>query len=472
MENEKFEAFAEKVIEEHEIPGVAVGLMQGQGQAYKKGFGFRDKEKGLPVTSSTVFGLASITKSFTCMAILQLQEQGKLRVTDPVTTYLPEFKTMSSNMEKVTIHHFMTHTSGLQPLDSHLAANKRSFEKDPSIHDYPGVKMKFVNRDPIDTYEQLMDYIASLDVELLGEPGEAFSYSNDAYGLLGAIITRVSGQAYESYVDEKILQPIGMKHSSFFPDPSFELTTLYAKRENEEGSEVYPAPVWWDAPAMRGTGAMKSSIDDMLTYAQVFLNHGEQNGTRILSAENIEEMMTPHVEMEPGRYYGYGFMIRPDYYGCKLVEHGGSKKAISSLLALVPERQLAGITLTNLAGVPASEILHAALNVQEGRQPEASHVVYPETSTLSVEKLKEYEGYYRSLEGMHVEARVENEIMKIQYQNETFEATPAGEDGFLISVRGENEYIRFVRNKNGEVIQVAFHYRQFPKVGEAKNKGA
>ncbi|SDJ23794.1 serine hydrolase domain-containing protein [Natribacillus halophilus] len=454
MDQRLFASFAEDIISDYQIPGVAVGINHKGRRAYEKGFGYRDKEEDLPVTSSTVFGLASITKSFTCMAIMQLHEQGKLHIHDPVQQYLPAFK-----IKEATIHHFMTHTSGLPPLDSIMAANKRSFDQDPSFQDYPGVKLEHVDREPIDTYAQLLDYIASLDAELLGKPGEVFSYSNDCYSLLGAIIEKASGQSYESYVDEHILQPLGMIHTSFFPEPSFELTMLYAKR-----TEVYPAPIWWDAPAMRGTGGLKSSLDDMLRYTEVYLNGGESAGKRLLTAESVKAMMTPHVKMEPGKYYGYGLMITPDYYGQKLVEHGGSLKAISSLMAMVPERKLAGVVLTNLAGVPAGKILHGGLNVHEGRHPEETHVSHPPALSVKVEMLKDYEGTYRSLEGMNLAAWLEGETLLIQYQDDTYEATPTGEDGFLINVRGENEYVRFIRDDNDVVRYVAFHYRQFPKV--------
>ncbi|PSL42930.1 CubicO group peptidase (beta-lactamase class C family) [Salsuginibacillus halophilus] len=462
MTNEAFEAYAEQLMHEHHVPGAFIGVERLQSSAYAEGFGFRNVAKAKPVTAHTVFGLASITKSFTCLAVLQLQEAGKLNVHDPVKRYLPEFYTKASDMSGVTIHHLMTHTSGLPPLDSHLAAKKRSFEQDPSIEDFPGVQMEITDQDPIDTYKELMAYIASLDIELLGVPGEAFSYSNDGYGLLGAIITRVSGQPYELYMKEHVLEPLGMHDSSFFIEDSFEDTMPYAKRGTGYDAQVYAAPVWWDAPPMRATGGLKASGADMLRYVNLFLNGGIVDGTRLLSEENIELMMTPHVEMEPGRWYGYGFMIRPDYYGAKLVEHGGSLKAISSLLALIPERGLGGVTLTNLAGVPASALLHGALNAEEGRAPEESHVVYPAGDEATA-PLTDYEGEFASLEGMRLKAHLEEGELQLTYQNETFTAETAGVDGFLIEVRGETEYVRFVRDVNGDVSHVAFHYRQFPK---------
>lgn len=460
-----FEEYAEGLIEKHSIPGVALGFAHSGVPVYEKGFGYRNVEKKLPVTMDTVFGIASVTKSFTCVAIMQLQEDGKLNVHDPVVKYLPEFSTPSELTEKMTIHHFMTHTAGLPPLPSLKYANKRSLDADPSVQDYPGLKIDDDDQEPIDTYEQLMEFIADLDFELLGEPGTEFSYSNDAYALLGTIVERVSGISFESYIKQYILDPAGMDHSCSLVEELGDydnVTCLYAAKETEEGTEVYEAPVWWDSPAMRPAGYLKSSVNDMLKYAEIVRNKGKVGDKQILSPESVEQMIYPHFEIAPGKYYGYGFMITPDYYGTTLVEHGGNLKAIASQLCIIPERGISAMILTNLAGVPATTIMSGALNGMEGRPVSSKHLEFTEQE-LPAEKLAEFEGDYVSNEGMTLTVKRKGETLECSAREVSFPIQYVGEDKFLASVKDQTEVIRFIRNEEGEVYRVSYHFRQFPK---------
>lgn len=460
-----FEGKAQELIDKYQIPGVAIGLAHNGNLVYEKGFGFRNIEKQLPVNMDTVFGIASVTKSFTCVAIMQLQEQGRLSVHDPVVKYLPEFKTSTDATDKMTIHHFMTHSAGIPPLQTLFYANKRSIDADPSAQDYPGLKIKGVKQEPIDTYAQLIDFIGSLEFELLGEPGTEFSYSNDCYALLGAIIERVSGIPFEQYVKEFILQPCGMVNSGTLLDElkdNDNITSLYATKKLEDGFEVYEAPVWWDSPAMRAAGYLKSSVNDMLRYAEIVRNNGKVGENQILSAESVQQMITPHIECAPGRFYGYGLMVTPNYHGATLVEHGGNLKAIASQLSIIPERGITGMILTNLAGVPASTIMAGALNVIEDRAFTASPVDLEEVECTEAD-LAEYEGNYVSNEGMRLTVAVNEGALQFSSPGVQFPVQCIGKDLFLASVKDQREVIRFVRNERNEITRVAYHFRQFPK---------
>src|SRR5690625_3393951 len=153
--------------------------------------------------------------------------------------------------------------------------------------------------DTIDTFEELIDYLASADYELLGKPGTEYSYANDTYGLLGIIIEVVSGQTYESYLKEHIFQPCGMDNSFVLLDELdyYEnVTELYVKKQTENESTVYAAPLWWDAPAMRAAGYIKSTANDILKYLQSFITSDAKR--KILTDTSIQEMFKPHVEFE------------------------------------------------------------------------------------------------------------------------------------------------------------------------------
>jgi CubicO group peptidase (beta-lactamase class C family) len=463
-----FEVDAQGLIDKYQIPGTAIGFAHNGEPIYDKGFGYRNVEQKLPVTMDTVFGIASVTKSFTCVAIMQLQEQGKLSVHDPVVKYLPEFSTPTDATEKMTIHHFMTHSAGLPPLPSLIYAKKRSLDKDPHANDYPGLTInKDDDQPPIDTYEQLMEFIAGLEFNLLGEPGTEFSYSNDCYALLGTIVQRISGISFEQFVKEYILEPCGMDHTCFEIEElkDYEnITSLYAARKVENGMEVYESPVWWESPSMRGAGALKSTVNDMLKYAEIVRNNGKVGDKQILSAESVKQMTTPYIECSPGRFYGYGFMITPDYHGATLVEHGGNLKAIASQLCIIPERGITGMILTNLAGVPATTIMSGALNDLENRPVDA--LPFPTVKhDLSPEQLDDYVGTYASNEGMGLSITVQEGELDLNVQGASFPIKCVGEDLFLAIVKDQTELIRFIRNTEGQIKRIAYHMRQFPKTG-------
>ncbi|SCW64253.1 Beta-lactamase [Paenibacillus tianmuensis] len=200
--SQSFEKYMRKTMEAVPLAGASVGLAKDGELAYHQGFGYRDIEEKAEITPDTIFGIGSVTKSFTCVALMQLQEAGKLSVHEPAVNYLPEFRLKDGqSVENITIHHFMTHTSGIPASPSLGYAMKRTMLGDPAVDE---LDYDIEQHEPIDTYEELMDYIASLDFELLGPPGSLPDYNNDCYALLGAIIERVSGISYEQYVIKSI----------------------------------------------------------------------------------------------------------------------------------------------------------------------------------------------------------------------------------------------------------------------------
>jgi CubicO group peptidase (beta-lactamase class C family) len=145
-----FETYVEKVIKESHLPGVTIGLAKDGRVFCEKGFGYRDVENQLKVTSDTVFAIGSITKSFTCVALMQLQEKGKLSLHEPIKKYLPDFHLKNGKYaNQMTIHHFMTHTSGIPDLKSFPIALYDSLTDDSRmIHLFEGkrVSINLFNR--------------------------------------------------------------------------------------------------------------------------------------------------------------------------------------------------------------------------------------------------------------------------------------------------------------------------------------
>lgn len=462
---EQFEQFAMDLIEEHKIPGVGIAFNQNNERIYEKAFGYRNVEKELPIDADTVFGIASMTKSFTCVAIMQLQEAGKLSVHDEVMKYLPEFKTKDEERSKrINIHHLMTHTSGLPPIATHVYARKRSIDQDPSAKDY-GLDLVNNPEPPIDTHEELLHYIAKQDFELLGEPGEEFSYSNDCYGLLGIIIERVSGQSYEDYVLEHILKPIQMNNSFFDLDElkkKENATTLYMSRYSAEGVDVYEAPLWWDAPSMRAAGYLKSTLNDILKYLAMFLNEGMAGENRILQAESVQQMVYPHVEFEKGRFYGYGLRIIPNYFGTTFINHGGGLKGVSSFMGILPEKGMAGVLLSSLADVPSDKLFLGALNVIEGREPAAKHMHF-QTHDVPVEKLSKFKGTFISGEGMKVRVDIVDGRLAILTASGPNPLICVEGNLFIGTLEDQENLIEFLSGADGNINRIFYSSRQILK---------
>ncbi|WP_313891088.1 serine hydrolase domain-containing protein [Psychrobacillus sp.] len=463
--------YCTEIVEKYKIPGFAIGLEKDGELLWGKGYGYRDVEKELPMTSDTVVGIGSVTKSFTCVAIMQLQEAGKLSVHDPVVKYLPEFKTPDEAQTKqMTIHHFMTHTAGLPPLPTLLAALKNSIVNDPRLEgsEESAEEAELKKKIPsVETYEELFAYIAEQKYELLGVPGEEFSYSNDCYALLGTIVERVSGQTYEEYVKKNILEPCGMKNSVFHLrelDGHEDYATLYNSQVKDGETVVYESNNPWDAPSMRAAGFLKSTVKDMLKYAGIFSNGGKVGDSQVLSNESVEQMSTPFIECAPGRYYGYGLMITPDFFGYKLVEHGGAIKGVAAQMNTIPELGLTGMSLTNLGGVPSTKLLFSAFADYLGKSVTDTHIVFEEIEQSS-DSLQEYEGEFLSGEGSKTRFHVKDEKLCISSEDfDSLELKSVGNDSFTLLFRESEIPIVFVKNEEGAIIRVALGFRQIPKV--------
>ena len=455
-----FEEQAQTFITKELIPGAMLEVAENNKTIVDKNFGFRNVREQLPVNGDTVFGIASMTKSFTCVGIMKLQEAGKLSVHDPIVSYLPELKTKSQASE-ITIHHLMTHTSGYPPLATHVYARKNSIETDPSSKDY-GLDLLNNPGPHIETYDEMLAFMANDEFEWLGKPGDYYSYSNDSYGLLGIIIHRVSGQSYESFIEQNVLEPAGMTRSFFdmnLLENTDNVTTLYMKRK--DGSDVYEAPIWWDAPSMRAVGYLKSTANDIIRYLELFWNEGTINGKRILSKESVEQMMTPHIEYEPGRCYGYGLRIIPDYFGSKLISHGGGLKGVSSFMCAIPDKKLAGVILTNVADVSAGDILMGALNSIQDREYESSPFKV-ETIPISDEELVNYEGVYISGEGMNVIAQRRNGLFGVE-SNGAFKPLQYIGNNIFVAEQDDSDILQFIADEDGAIERIVYGGRHIIK---------
>ena len=452
--------WTERVMRRGKIPGLSLGLVRKGRRLVARGYGFRDREQRLAATSRTVYGIASMTKSFTALAILRLQEHGLLRVRDPVVRHLPEFRTPEPRKtRRITIHHLLTHTSGLPPLPSIYYTSGRSIARDPPYD--PKVARKVgVDPDhpPIDTYEGLMEYLATEPYRLLGPPGQFFSYSNEGFGLLGAVIERAAGRTYESVVDAEILRPAGMRRTTFDTGIMFrfpEVTTLYSPNWRQGHGRLIASQEWWEDTCLRAAGALRTNVDDLLSYLDIYLRGGKVGRERIVAGESVTAMLRPRIEVRPGLSYGYGMAIRPDYHGTLLAFHDGGLKGVSSQFAVLPRAGIGGTVLANADLVPSARVLQGGIDQLLGLPMQTPFVDVPPVGPKPA-SLTEYGGWYCSGEGIWIRVTPRRDHLRLDFRGieitqRGLRLRPHGNDGFVVRWGGDTGWLQFERDRAGRI---------------------
>lgn len=280
-----------------------------------------DSARALPnnlIDSTTAFELASVSKQFTAVSILKLVEQGKLRLTDSLTTFFPELP-----YKNITIHHLLTHTSGLP-----------EYIKFPD--DY------FADTSQLLTNEEVVQVMATQKPPIQFEPAADFKYTNTNYMLLALIIEKVSGVAYEDFVRRTIFIPAGMKNSYFVTEIG-NFDTSAVTRGHLRNREMLP---FYYMNGTLGDKGIYSTIDDMCRWKKFFFDD-----RKILSSKMFR-MATTRQNVLRGRRkaaeaYGYGFRLENDDKKDKLIYHGGLWQGFQNLFIYRPKDKTFILFLSN-----------------------------------------------------------------------------------------------------------------------------
>lgn len=460
---------AEPWLKESHGPAMATAALAPDGSIESYCSGSLSRSDDTAVDTQTIFGIASVTKSFVCAATMAQQDKGLLHIDEPVVKYLPEF-TMpgGDHLKKVTIRHLMSHTTGMPPLAGSRHAMRRSHELDDPVS--LGDSFEPVTGAYLDTHDDLIAFLSAAEYTLLGEPGNEFSYSNDSYGLLGAILERVTGTTLAECIDGAILQPLGMHRTGFDIDAlsrGGNVVTPAVTDGKDDDSVIVDSPLWWRSPAMPGAGSLWSCVDDLMAYARMYLADGDGIGCRVLSPKSVRTMLTANIRIRNNSYYGCGLSLVPDFHGSVLVEHGGALKSITSRLQFVPDRGVATATLVNLRGGPARRIGLAGLNLADGWPVDRSHVLpAPEGLRLPTEFLADYVGSYRSDENVWVNVDIrDGDLTLIVRGGDPKGLLPtAVRDEFVTPDPPGDSGVRFLRDDDGTVCRIFVGLRQVPRV--------
>jgi len=295
-------------------PGVAVLVARDGKILLSHGFGMADLSNDVPISPTTKFRIGSVTKQFAAAAILKLQEEGRLSVSDKLSKFFPDYP----RGDEVTIHHLLTHTSGI-----------KSFTSKPDF-------MTTVTASA--TNEQMIDSFKNDKFDF--DPGSKMAYNNSGYFLLGAIIEKVSGKSFNDYLHDTFFEPLGMH------DTGVHTAAAVLKHEatgyGYVGGKAAKA-INWDMSRAGAAGALYSTVEDLMRW-----NEGVFGG-KVLSVESRKAAFTP-VKLdsaeEPIMPYGYGW-IMGEYRGLKTISHGGGLQGWSAFLTRYVDQNTTVVVLHN-----------------------------------------------------------------------------------------------------------------------------
>jgi len=348
-------------------PGVAPGaaiLLVKKGQVlYRKGTGLANLEHQVPLTPDMPFRLASLTKPFTSTAILMLVETGKLALTDPLNSLLPDYPMVEAT---ITPEHLLTHTSGL-----------------PDYTELP--EWLTIHRQDV-SVDQLIDVFKTRPK--IFAPGTRWAYCNSGYVLLGAIIEKISGKSYGEFLAEHIFAPLKMARTSYEATGSRvipQMVSGYSKAH-----DAYIQAEYLSYSQIYAAGGMVSTLDDLARWFAAL------RAGKLLTAETLRKMWAPYILADgTSTRYGYGWWLS-ECQGRSVVEHYGLLPGYVNYLLALPDDDILVIVLSNDDGklnqVEQLAVEMAALTLGNPYQPPAP--VPPFTIELS-----DFEGNYTSSDG-------------------------------------------------------------------------
>ena len=441
---------------ETHLPSVTIAAVERGETVYARGFGMRDVERALPATPRTRYGIGSVTKSFTCVALLQLQEQGRLRVDDPVEDYLPV--TVRPFGEPIRLHHFMTHSSGIPALAYAEAI----------IRHGSGASDRYL---PMGGYDDMLTFLNGSGEWVYARPGERWFYLNEGYVLLGAVIERVSGESYTDYVHNHILGPLRMTRTSYIADMvgDDDIAIPYVITKDKE-----QRPSRYLNGRLTSDGGLISSVDDMTAYLKMFLGNGRINATPVLSPASLEAMLGRYValpqETYPGSdptpigHYGYGLNTYPDFFGHTLAGHGGAVLVSTAHLAFIPERTMGVVVLANGTGYALQHVASFALATMLGEDPWSVPGLRAERALQHLEgRYETYQGTYGAIvsrAGDFLTLKIENKLLSQTVPLVPMDLDPARPRFFTLAL-GRRLIVDFhVRAEGIEVIYERYRMRR------------
>jgi len=386
---------------------------------FSRGYGMANLELDVPNTPETKFRLGSITKQFTAAAILLLQQEGKLNVQDKLKKHVPD---APAAWDEITIHHLLTHTSGI-----------------PNYTSFP----EFLKTLPVRV--TLKELIAKFrDRPLDFKPGEKHQYSNSGYVVLGQVIENVAGQGYASFLGAKIFGPLGMKDTGY--DNAGTILKHRASGYTRRLGIVLTNCDYVDMSIPHAAGALYSTVEDLVKWDQALYSDG------LLDAKSREAMFTPFKDN-----YAYGWVV-DRRFGRPRHVHGGGIMGFVTMLTRFPEEKLLVVALSNLEGAPVGPVANDLAAIALGKR----YVIprEPVAAKLEPASLDRYAGAYEATlpDGKIVLTTISRDGTRLFFQlGGGSKAVLTPESETLFYARANDSEVRFAEDgKAGAVTQFSF----------------
>ena len=397
------------------MPGASVLVAQNGDIVYQKGFGYADIEKKILVTPDTKFKIGSISKQFTAVAILKLQEEGKIKIEDKLSKYIPDFP----RGNEVTIYQLLTHTSGI-----HSFEYKQNFEMTKPI-----------------TPKALLDSIEKFPYDF--NPGERHLYNNSGYFILGYFVAQLSGKTLSEYLTETFFKPLGMNNTGIYE------TNIVLNNEAQGYSMNGEAVKKADFQEMSwtlGVGSIYSTTKDLYKWNEAIFNG------KVLSDATLKAAFTQAVLNNGGKVdYGFGWFLSTNR-GLKFIQHSGVSSGFYSYLERQPENKLTICVLCN--SLPTPKSINPILNgqaISEFILQDKMEKQYVGTDTIVSENiLKKYAGRYNYGHGMAMLVTIKDKQLFGQITGQApNRLTPISNNEF--NFKGTNAKIKFVSDTSSIV---------------------
>ena len=383
-------------------PGAAVIAVKKGKVVFRKTYGMADMELGVRMEPEMVFAVGSATKSFTALAVLMLAERGKLSLDDEITKFLPDYPTQG---QKITIRHLLSHTSGIKRLHS----MKTYFER---------------IREDI-SKEDLIGFFKDEPMEFA--PGDKFSYCNSGYHLLGLIIEKVSGQSYEQFMKEIILDRLGMTNTHFASNDR--IIPNRVKGYHKEGDTFFNAPLM-SYFHLFAAGDLLTNVDDLIVWDTALYSN------MLVGQEVLKQAFAPFI-LNNGKEAGYGLgWFVDDLKGRKMVYHGGGIYGYIAHIIRLPEEQIFVALLSNRidkrANPPTQVVAEMVAAIVLGDPFESKQ---RKVIALSSDELEKYAGTYKASDTQGRGIKVIVGGGKLYFDNgggEKYELLPESKTTFFI----------------------------------------
>ncbi len=379
-----------------------------------KGYGMADYEWDIPNTPRTIFQIASVSKSFTAAGIMILAERGLLDVTDPLSKFIPDYP----DGDKITVHHLLTHTSGI-----------------PNVNDFPEYNQK--SRFPM-TLEQIIAMFKGRPLEQ--EPGMGYRYSNSNYNLLAYIITKTSGISYGDFLRENIFEPLGMDNTGH-PSKAETLLPFLATGYAPAGEIDLKKAPYLDWTIKTGNGSLYSTSEDLYLWDRALYSE------KILKKETLDKIFTPHVDN-----VGYGWFVR-ERSGRRVTAINGRSPGFASYLERYIDANACIIILSNIYTAAPFTMIQGLSAILFGEDYETLQT--PTLERLDAKVLENYAGkyvfgpdFYRPGAEVIV-AREDSRLLFRWSETYFYPLLPLGKDRFLDRMFWAT--ILFQRDDQGEV---------------------